>query len=126
MWKEAISISIIILVIFPKSVIAEWDPIEKTIFGVFTGALVMDCFQTRYKYDHSPEQYIEKNPITEWGSDEFGSGFVYFYSGAGLLLTYGVANQLKPKWRKTFLIAITSVQLSVVSHNHKIGVGWHF
>jgi hypothetical protein len=93
-----------------------WDNEDKELLATFGTLMAVDMFQTRYISEH--EEYRETNPIiNNYFNDE--KGYSYF------ALT-GLADNLQPKYRKSFLRFLCAVQIGVTNNNASIGIGFSF
>jgi hypothetical protein len=94
-----------------------WDNEDKELLATFGTLMAVDMFQTRYISEH--EEYRETNPIiNNYFNDE--KGYSYFaLTGLG---AYLIADNLQPKYRKSFLRFLCAVQIGVTNNNASIGI----
>jgi hypothetical protein len=122
MWQKIALIGLcVLLVAVPSWAGEKWDKADKALFGTFITLNVLDALQTNYIFDN-PDEFREKNPILR----SLGEDFVVPYFAAVTAGAYLVADQLKPKHRKTFLTIMNAVQIYTVGRNVYIGVGFSF
>ena len=96
----------------------KWDKTDKKLMGTFTILEATDCFQTR-KIKDDPAYREKYNPLIK----KLDKGETTLYFIGSWAATWWIANKLKPKWRKLFLIGGTSIQLYMVGNNISVGLG---
>ena len=88
--------------------------------------LALDWAQTRYISTH-PDTYQELNPLL--GSHP-SIGRVNTHFAGAMLADWAIGDWLRDEFgddsRKTWLIAVSVVEGSVVAHNYRIGVRFNF
>lgn len=97
---------------------AEWDNIDKGLFGAQIGLQVIDTLQTNYARQH-PERFEEANPIFGKHPNMFLVVGVKSLFVSGL---YWVVKDMKSVDRKLILGVADTIELAVVGHNISLGV----
>lgn len=97
---------------------ADWDNIDKGLFGAQIGLQVVDTLQTNYAKKH-PEQFEEANPI--YGKRPN----MLVVIGAKSLFVgglYWIVKDMPSTDRKLILGVADAIELAVVGHNISLGV----
>lgn len=98
-----------------------WDKCDKTLFTSFTVFSTIDCLQTKYIFDN-PAKYKENNFII----NKFGKKGVVPYFVGTTIVSYFIADHLKPQYRKVFLVTINAIEINATRHNYRIGIKIRF
>lgn len=116
---------LILVLISPKLCVAGdeniWDEDDKELFATFATLMAVDTFQTRYIFEH--DEYQETNPLID---NYFQDEKVYGYFALTTLGAYLVADNLQPKYRKSFLRFLCAIQINVTDKNASLGIGFSF
>lgn len=101
---------------------SDFTTAEKWWLAAAVTGLVVDWRQTRYIAGH-PQEYSERNPIL---GEHPSQGTVDAYFAASAVGTAMIAYALPHKWRKAWLIGVTSISVICISNNVGIGVGFQW
>lgn len=99
----------------------DWTEFEKQLFAVNTTLVALD-YATTYDLIHKREGFIEANPLL--GKDPSKDKLVAFFLSK-IIISYIVA-EYNPKYRRNWLIFITSSSTVPVAHNISIGAQLRF
>jgi len=94
---------------------------SREVFATFATLMAADTFQTKYIFRH--DEYQETNPLID---NYFQDEKVYGYFALTTLGAYLVADNLQPKYRKSFLRFLCAVQINVTDRNASLGIGFSF
>lgn len=97
---------------------AQWDAVDRAMFGSFVVLETVDVAQT-WKIHQHPDQYRENNPL--YGSDPNMAAVI----GIKALViggVYYVVRDASSVERKLLLGVLDALQLSVTAHNYSIGL----
>ena len=97
---------------------AEWDNIDRSLFGAFITLEVIDAAQT-YKIHRHQDEYREANPL--YGKDP-NMGLVVGTKILSTSLIYWLVKDASSGDRKLALTVADALQFSVVAHNYAIGL----
>lgn len=98
----------------------EWTKLDKSLFGLYTAANIIDIFQTRYIHSH--DEYKEQNPILK-NIGQNGSTLIQIGVNIGL---YFAADALPGNYRTTALSISSGLKVGIISNNFLIGVKMEF